>query len=324
MKKLFLLYLLMMSLLLRGHLCLAFEPTQPECLAPAKLGGGMDLTCRLVANSLLAANLIDIPMATNYKPGGIGAVAYNYVVGVRNRDPQLIVAASTGSVLNLATKKFGSYGVEDVRWLGALGTDYGSIAVKADAPWNSLADLISAIQTDQKLAIGGGGSIGSQDWMKIALLLQKANIDPKNIRYVAFEGGGEALEALLSGHIQAFSGDVSEVHSLLEQQQIKVLAVFSSTRLPGKFAAIPTATEQDFPIEWSTWRGYYMGPNVSDEAYNWWANSLRRLVKTEEFVAERERLGLYPLSLIGQEFDQYVRASVEEGRNFAREVGLLD
>ena len=82
----------------------AFEPTAYECLAPAKVGGGMDLSCRLAANALLAANLIDVPMTINFKPGGIGAVAYNYVVGVHNNDPQLIVAASSGSALNIATK----------------------------------------------------------------------------------------------------------------------------------------------------------------------------------------------------------------------------
>lgn len=84
---------------------LAFEPTNPECLAPAKQGGGIDLTCNLAARSLFAANLLDVPMAINFKPGGIGAVAYNYVAGIRDDDPDMIVAASSGSALNLAIKK---------------------------------------------------------------------------------------------------------------------------------------------------------------------------------------------------------------------------
>ncbi len=113
---------------------LAFEPTNPECLAPAKQGGGIDLTCNLAARSLFAANLLDVPMAINFKPGGIGAVAYNYVAGIRDDDPDMIVAASSGSALNLAIKKFGSYDVDAVRWLGAIGTDYGVIAVRPDAP----------------------------------------------------------------------------------------------------------------------------------------------------------------------------------------------
>ena len=53
-----------------------------ECIAPAKPGGGYDLTCRLAANGLEKTGMIDKPMAVSYMPGGIGAVAYNHVNGV--------------------------------------------------------------------------------------------------------------------------------------------------------------------------------------------------------------------------------------------------
>ncbi len=66
--------------------------------------------------------------------------------------------------------------------------------------------MVTALRHKQKVIIGGGGgSIGSQDWMKIALLMKKAAIDPKTIKYVAFEGGGgEALSAFSAGYIDVF------------------------------------------------------------------------------------------------------------------------
>jgi len=301
----------------------AFEPTDPACLAPAKQGGGIHLTCELASTSLLAANLIDIPMETIFKPGGIGAVAYNYVVGVKRNDPSMVVAASSGSALNLAIKKFGRYGVEDVRWLGALGADYGLVAVQPDAPWNSLVELINDLKRGQPIVIGGGGSIGSQDWMKSALLAREAGLDPKKLNYVAFEGGGEALSAFAAGHFQVFSGDVSEVRDLLSREEIKVLAVFSPDRLNGHLSSIPTATEQGYPIQWRVWRGFYMGPDVSDDAYNWWVNTFRRLVKTEEFNEQRKKLGLYPFFMVGEEFGTYVRKSVRKHRRTAMDIGLI-
>lgn len=303
---------------------LAFEPNRPECLAAAKLGGGLDLTCRLAANALLAANLIDTQMSVSYKPGGIGAVAYNHVVGVRNDDPQLIVAVSSGSALNIATKKFGRYDANAVRWLGALGADYGVITVRRDAPWQTLGDLVDAlVQNPRGIIIGGGGSIGSQDWMKTALVARSAEIDPKSIRYVAYEGGGEAVNALFNGDIQVFPGDAAEVHEYLQSGEVRVLAVLSETRLPGTFSDIPTAREQGFPVDWTIWRGYYMGPNISEEAYNWWVNTFRRLVKTDEFKKERANLGLYPFSLFGREFDDFVKTSVNEQRQLAIDIGLI-
>jgi putative tricarboxylic transport membrane protein len=324
MKKPMLPLYLLLVLLHVAPVCFAFEATQSECLAPAKLGGGMDLTCKLVANSLFAANLLDDPMIIKYRPGGIGAVAYNYIAGVNSNDPGLIVAASSGSALNIAIKKFGQYDANAVRWLGALGTDYGAIAVSSDAPWDNLNELVTALRDQPQITIGGGGSIGSQDWIKIALLMKEAGIDPKSIRYVAFEGGGEALSALFAGYIQIFSGDASELHGLLETGPVKVLAILSPTRLPGKFANIPTAREQGYPVDWQIWRGYYMGPGVSDDAYNWWVNSLRRLVKTKEFELEREKRGLFPFSLFGDEFNQFVQSSVKKYRQVAIDMGLLN
>lgn len=303
---------------------LAFEPTSPECLAPAKQGGGIHLTCELAAKSLLAANLIDVPMTVNFKPGGIGAIAYNYVVGVKSDAPSMIVAASSGSALNLAIKKFGRYGVEDVRWLGALGTDYGMIAVPPEAPWNDLNELINDLTDGKRIVFGGGGSIGSQDWMKIALLVREAGIDPRSLRYVAFEGGGEALSAFTAGVFQVFSGDVSEIKTLLNLEQLKVLAVLAPERLSGKLASIPTASEQGYPINWPVWRGFYMGPDVSDEAFNWWVNTFRRLVKTREFAEERRKLGLYPFFMVGDAFDHYVQGSVKKHHQTAVSIGLIN
>jgi tripartite-type tricarboxylate transporter receptor subunit TctC len=62
------------------------EPAKPECLAGAKPGGGFDLTCRLLGAALQNANLIKVPMAVTYMEGGVGAVAYNHVIGTRPGD----------------------------------------------------------------------------------------------------------------------------------------------------------------------------------------------------------------------------------------------
>ncbi|WP_087720169.1 Bug family tripartite tricarboxylate transporter substrate binding protein [Salinicola salarius] len=296
----------------------------PECIAPAKPGGGYDLTCRLAANGLQDAKLIDEPMMVSYMPGGIGAVAYNHVTGVRDDDPNLIVAASTGAALNLALGKFGlKHKVDDVRWLGALGVDYGAIVVRKDAPWNNLDELMKALKQDPSgVVIGAGGTVGSQDWMKAALMAKAADVDPRKLRYVSFEGGGEALAALLGEHIQVFTGDLAELKPQLDSGEIRILAALSEERMGGPYADIPTAKEQGYDVEWPIWRGYYMGPNVSDEAYQQWADRLRELNDTESFKALREGRGLFPMSKFGDDFHQYVKQQVADFQQLAKEVGL--
>ncbi len=295
-----------------------------ECIAPAKPGGGYDLTCRLAANGLQDTGLIDKPMMVTYMPGGIGAVAYNHVNGVRNDDPDLIVAASTGAAVNLALGKFGQYDGDEVRWLGALGADYGAIVVKADARWHNLDELMTDLkQHPGDIVFGAGGTVGSQDWMKAALTARTVGVSARDFRYVAFEGGGESLAALLGGHIQVFTGDLSELRPHLKSGKIRVLAALSKERMSGPYADIPTAVEQGYDVEWPIWRGYYMGPDVSDEAYDMWVERLRQLSEKDEFKALREARGLFPVSRFGKDFDLYVKEQVTQFKALAKEVGLV-
>lgn len=303
----------------------AFEPKKPVCLAPAKPGGGFDLTCRLVTNSLMATKLLDKPVIVNFMPGGVGAVAYNHIIGQRSNDADLIVAASTGSALNIAQGKFGAGNtVDSVKWLAALGADYGAVIVKADAKWNTLAEMVADLKANPKgFALGSGGSIGSQDWFKAAIIAKLAGINPKDMKYVAFEGGGEALTALLGGHIQIYPGDIAEFSGQLSSGKYKVLAILSEERLPGQMANIPTAKEQGFNAVWTIWRGFYLGGNVTEEEYNYWVEKMQKLVKTDEFAKERELRGLYPFTKIGKEYQEFMREEEKKFQDLSREAGLL-
>ena len=303
---------------------LAAEPKRPECIAPAKPGGGFDLTCKLAQSGLKDAGLLKAPMRVTYMPGGVGAVAYNAVIAQRADDPGTITAFSSGSLLNLAQGKFGRYDETGVRWLAAVGTDYGAITVRADSPYQSLDDLVQALKKDPtSIVFGAGATIGGQDWMQTALIARLAGIDPKNLRYVACEGGGETLTAMLGGHVQVTSSGLGEVTPQLAAKKVRILAVLSDERLPGKLADIPTAKEQGYDIVWPVIRGFYMGPEVSDEQYNWWKQQFDSLLAREDFATLREQRDLLPLSVTGDELKALVFKQVEEYKALAGEFGLM-
>ncbi|WP_428943629.1 Bug family tripartite tricarboxylate transporter substrate binding protein [Pantoea sp. FN060301] len=298
-------------------------PSRTECIAPAKPGGGFDLTCKLLQVSLQETKQIDSPMRVTYMPGGVGAVAYNAIVAQRPAEAGTVVAFSGGSLLNLSQGKFGRYDVDDVRWLAAVGTDYGMIAVRADSPYKNLQELMAAMKADpNKVVVGAGASIGSQDWMKTALLAREAKIDPRKMRYVAFEGGGEPVTALLGNHIQVVSGDMSEMVPHLEGGKIRVLAVMAPKRLEGKLSEVPTAKEQGFDIEWPVIRGFYLGPKVSDAEYQWWEDAFKTLVATDDFKRQRDLRGLFEFNMFGKELDTYVKKQVVDYREKAKSFGL--
>ncbi|GLZ87767.1 hypothetical protein Pres01_38180 [Metapseudomonas resinovorans] len=299
------------------------EPKRPECIAPAKPGGGFDLTCKLAQSGLKDEGLLKAPMRVTYMPGGVGAVAYNAVVAQRPKDAGTITAFSSGSLLNLAQGKFGRYDENAVRWLAGIGTDYGAISVRADSPYKTLSELVEAVKKDPAaIVFGAGATIGGQDWMQTALIARAAGIDPQKLRYVAFEGGGETLTAMLGGHVQVTSSGLGEITPQLAAGKIRILAVLSDQRLPGKLAEIPTAKEQGFDIVWPVIRGFYMGPEVSDEDFNWWKQQFDTLLASDEFGKLREQRDLFPLSLTGDQLKAYVLDQVKQYKQLAGEFGL--
>lgn len=299
------------------------EPAKPECLAGAKPGGGFDLTCRLAANSLLETKQISQPMTVTYMEGGVGAVAYNHVIGKRGKDGNLITAASSGSALLIAQGKFGQYDETAVRWLGAVGADYGVLVVAANSPYKTLGELIEAYKANPTdFPIAGGGAVGSQDWMKGSLLSKAAGQDPKKMRYVALEGGGAVLTALEGGHVKVGSGDAAEMVKHHVAGKVRILAVMAPERLTGELAGVPTAKEQGYDIDWPVWRGFYVGKDVSDEDYNWWVEAFKKTTATPEFAKERESRGLFDFTLLGKDFEERVKADVARFKILAKEAGM--
>ena len=262
-------------------------------------------------------------MRVTYMPGGVGAVAYNKIVANDPANNDAIVAFSTGSLLNLAQGKFGQYTEKDVRWLAAVGTDYGMVAVNADSPLKNLQDLVDALKKDPKaVSFGAGGSVGGQDWLQTAMVAKAAGVSPKDMTYVALEGGGEAVTAVLGNHISVVSAGIAEMGPHIEAGKIRVLAVFSPERLEGKLKDIPTAKEQGYDVQWPVVRGYYMGPKVSDEAFTWWTKHFDAMMKDPKFAELRSQRDLLPFSMTGDELKQYVEKSTEEMRALSKEFEL--
>lgn len=295
-----------------------------ECIAPAKPGGGFDLTCKLAQGALQEGKYVSDPMRVSYMPGGIGAVAYNAVVAQRPAESNTIVAFSGGSLLNLAQGKFGRYNENDVRWLAAVGTDYGAVIVAEASPLKSVKDLVAAIKADpSKVVFGAGGSVGSQDWMKAALTARATGLDPKGMRFVAFEGGGEAMTALQGGHVQVYSGDAAEAEEQMKAgAKIRVLAVMADKRLEGPLAAVPTMKELGFDVQWPIVRGFYMGPKVSDADFKVWNDTFTKMMAAPAFDKLRAERGLFKFALTGKELDAFIKERMAAYRQLAAEFHL--
>ncbi|RYX92821.1 MAG: tripartite tricarboxylate transporter substrate binding protein [Comamonadaceae bacterium] len=302
----------------------AGAPENLSCLVPAKVGGGFDLTCRLAGAMLAQGRQGRRATDISYLPGGIGAVAFDRMASGKIADPETLVAFSSGSLLNMAQGKFGPHTAADVRWVAAIATDYGVIAVREDSPISSLAMLDEALRKDMSRVIfGAGGTVGSQDWIKAALLVKAAGRDFKSMRFVSFEGGGEALTALAGRHVTVFCGDMAEVvQSIDAGVAVRILAVLAPNRLPGRHASLPTAREQGVNLSWPTIRGLYMSRAATDAAWLRWVSAFNEALARPDIDGLRARFGFYPFALTGKPLEDFVQEQIKAYGAMARELGL--
>jgi putative tricarboxylic transport membrane protein len=296
-----------------------------ECIAPANPGGGWDFTCRQVGKSLQDLGLIDQTMQVVNLAGGGGGVAFAEVVNKRGEDNELIVAASAATATRLAQGAYPGNTMDQVRWLAAIGADYGVIAVAADSPVNTLPELLDQIKADPaSVSVAGGSAVGGWDHLKVLIAANAYGIDDvRSVKYIAFDGGGEAVTQLLAGSVQAFTGDISEAKGFVDSGDIKVIAVLAPERLPGEFADFPTAKEQGIDAIGANWRGFYAPGGMTDEAYGDWVGKIGDLYASDEWKQVMAANGLAPLDLQGAAFQDFVAESVGQIQTISKEIGII-
>jgi putative tricarboxylic transport membrane protein len=257
-------------------------------------------------------------------PGAGGGRAYVQAATRRAGDAGVVFSASPSTTLNLAQGLFGFLGPEDVRWVAAVAAEVGVVSVRADAPWATLQDLMADWQEDPGSVIAAGGSaVGSQDHVKLLLLAEAGGVELTRVRYVPFDGGGEAVAALLGGFVNLHSGEVSEVLPHLETGAVRVLAAMSPEPLSPPLDHLPTTYQSGYEVEWLTWRGFYLPAETTDSTYDAWAQRFRTMAASPQWERVRAQYRLEPFVLVGEEFEELVRAQVETFQGLARRMGLL-
>jgi putative tricarboxylic transport membrane protein len=176
--------------------------------------------------------------------------------------------------------------------LAQLTKDYGAIVVKADSKFKDLKSVLEEVKKDpSKLTFAGGSAPGSMDHLISILPAYEYGVDPTKVKYVSYDGGGEAITALLGGNADVIGTDASSVKEFLKAGKVRVLAVTSAERLAGDFKDVPTAKEQGVEAEFTIWRGVFGPEKMSDDAKAYWEKSLEKLANSPEWKKEVETQG---------------------------------
>lgn len=297
-----------------------FVPESPECVAPADAGGGWDLTCRSIGQLFEDLGLTKNVVVTN-QPGGGGGVAFSDIAGNRNDNSDLVIAASPATAIRFAQNQYEGLTADQFRWIGAIGADFGVVAVKSDSEFETFEQLIAAVEADPTSVVFGGGSpVGGQDHFKVLLLAQELGIDPAAVPWVAYDGGGEAQNALLGGEIAVFPGDVSET---IGNEDLRILVVMADERVPA-LPDTPTTVELGYETIFPIWRGLLAPGGMTDEAYSFWVEALGDVEASDDWVATRDENGLSPLRLLGDDFQSFALDAVDDFRTLSEPFGIIN
>ncbi|RDU38281.1 tripartite tricarboxylate transporter substrate binding protein [Neobacillus piezotolerans] len=262
-------------------------------VAPSGAGGGWDLTARSFTKILAETKLVKQPMTVENKPGGGGAVFMAEYATQHASNNQMLFVNSPPIIINNLKKEGNSpYGYANTTPLAQLTRDYGAIVVKADSKFTDLKSVLDEVKKDPaKLTFAGGSAPGSMDHLISIMPAFEYGIDPTKVKYVSYDGGGEAITALLGGNADVIGTDASSVKEFVKAGKVKVLAVTSSERLGGDYADVPTAKEQGVNAEFTIWRGVFGPEKMSDEAKAYWDDAIAKLVETPEWKSEVETQG---------------------------------
>lgn len=301
------------------------KPSGVECLAPAGAGGGWDFTCRVPAAQLMPKlGLVDGGIKVINMSGSGGGKAFSHVVTTRNNDENLIVAASAATATRLAQQVYGDFKADDVKWVGALGMDYGVIVVGKNSPYKTLDDLIAQLKKDpSKAPIVGASSVGGWDHLKMLLVAKEAGIkNLRSINYIPFDNGGKALLEVISGRAAAFTGDTSEIVGQLKAGEVRALTVLSDKHIPV-LGDTKTAKELGYDVVGGNWRAFYAPAGISDATYNYWVSAVKTVANSPEWTELREKNGLAEFTSFGKDFDGFVRKQIENVADLSRELKII-
>jgi putative tricarboxylic transport membrane protein len=186
--------------------------------------------------------------------------------------------------------------------LARLTGEYEIIVVPANSPHKSMGDLVKAFKANPGSISWGGGSAGGTDHILVGLIARAAGVDPTKINYVPFKGGGEAIAAIVGGHVTAGVSGVGEFAEQIKGSRMRALAVSSPSRVEG-FA---TLKELGMDVELANWRGVFGAPGITPAQTDALTKIVRGATESSSWKETLNKLGWSPIFLSGEAYKKFI------------------
>jgi putative tricarboxylic transport membrane protein len=279
-------------------------------------GGGNDIMSRTIVEILEKYDLYPGNIVATNREGGSGAVGWGYLYAQEGSDYDL--STTSGSFITTPLQADTPWNAEDFVPIALLATDDLVLLVNGDSEIDSFEEWLEVARSET-LAIGGIGAV-NVDFIVPKVLSSAAGFE---FDYVSFNAAGELNTALLSGALDAIVSNPGEVLGLMDSGDMKALA-YSGASTPEALGDLPTFGDAGYDIGISMPRGLIMAPGASEEAQQWWIETMQEVVETPEWAEYIDNNLLTEDVRYGDDFFDFLLNVRDSFEQILREEGAID
>jgi putative tricarboxylic transport membrane protein len=290
-----------------------------QYMVPNSPGGGYDTTARTAAQ-VMEKEGITGPVQVFNLPGAGGTVGLQRVVN-ENGNGKLAMQMGLGVVGAAYTQKSAAK-LSETTPIAKLIEEAGAIVVQKDSPYQDINQLVDAWKKDPKgMAVGGGSSPGGPDHLLPMQLANAVGIDPSEVSYVSYDGGGELLPAILGRKIAFGASGFGEFLDQVEAGDVRILAVTSAERVQA-LPDVPTLKEKGIDLEFTNWRGVVAPPGISDADKAVWVDAFTKMHDSQSWKDELEKRGWVDAFATGDQFASFIQQQDQQVAELLKTLGL--
>jgi putative tricarboxylic transport membrane protein len=287
-----------------------------KMMIPANPGGGWDQTGRNLAAAMQSAKLVSGVQYDN-KGGAAGTIGLAQFVNSAKGDPNAVMIGGMVMVGGIILNK-SPVNLSQVTPIARLTSEWEVIVVPANSPHKTMADLVKALKDNPGKVSWGGGSAGGTDHILVGLIAKDVGVDPAKINYVPFKGGGEAIAAILGGHVTAGVSGIGEFAEQIKAGKMRALAQSA----PKKVEGIASLKEQKINVELGNWRGIFGAPGITPQQRDALVKLVRSATETPAWKGTLEKLGWEPWFLGGEEYKKFLEEDTKRVAAIIESLGL--
>ena len=267
---------------------LAAYPERPIRFVVANTPGGpSDITARILTAALEQAT--GKTFVVENRGGAGGNIGMGYAAGAEADGYTILLATNAYSVNYALYNKLPYDPYKDFVGVSELASSPNTFVVRSETPAKTIKEFIALAKANPEKFNVATPPVGTAPHIQAEVLKVRENM-PK-LETIVYKGGGDALQALLSGTAQLSSGSLPPAHPHIKAGTLRCLAVTGDQRWPD-LPDVPTMEQEgykDFVFATDT---VLLAPaKTPPEAVKWLERETLKVLSTPEMKEKLLKAG---------------------------------